>query len=330
MKAKLYIGILTAVLLPGFLVQAQTDDSREYSNDYPGTIVNNYYDYDYFYASRINRFHRSFSTFNYYAPLFTDSYWYNYQPYSMGLSIYGGPGVGFGFFYNSPVYYDYGWNNPGFGGSYYGGYDPFYYNPWFSPIVINLGFRNRWSNYYSWNNHNRWDYDYRHNNNFYNNHYGRDNQYNNHSNNSNFTNRNESGNINQRVNNVSRREGSNYTLNDNKGIKRNGVVNSTNRRAVNSSNNTNSISNNQVNSRNSNVSTNERRSGNSSTVSLSNRRSVSMPLARSNNNTGQRAMVKAEPKSTRSVSSVKSTSSKSPSSSRSSGSKSSSKKGSRR
>ena len=35
MKAKLYIGIITAVLLPGFLVQAQIADSRDYRNDEP-------------------------------------------------------------------------------------------------------------------------------------------------------------------------------------------------------------------------------------------------------------------------------------------------------
>ena len=59
--------------------------------------------------------------------MFTDSYWYNYQPFSWGISIYGGRGFGFGYSYNYPVYYDYGWNDPYFGSSYYWGYDPFFY-----------------------------------------------------------------------------------------------------------------------------------------------------------------------------------------------------------
>ena len=61
----------------------------------PRVVVNNYYDdYDYYFSSRINRFHRSYTAFDYYAPVFTDSYWYNYQPYSWGVSIYGGGGFG--------------------------------------------------------------------------------------------------------------------------------------------------------------------------------------------------------------------------------------------
>jgi hypothetical protein len=251
MKAKIYIGIITAVLLPGFLAQAQISDSRDYRDGYTTTEVNNYYNYDYYYSSRINRFHRSFSTFNYYAPLFTDSYWYNYEPYSWGLTIYGGGGIGFGYSYNYPVYFDYGWNNPYFGGSYYRGYNPFYFSTWFSPVVINIGFGNRWhNNYYSWRGHNRWDYDYRHDYNTYNNnYYSRGYQSNNNSSNSNFSRRNESVNNNTQVNNVSRRENSNYTQTDinrndrtrtNSGVY-NGVYNNETRRAANISNSQNII-----------------------------------------------------------------------------------------
>jgi hypothetical protein len=251
MKAKFYIGIITAVLLPGFLAQAQIADSRDYRNDNAGTIVNNYYDYDYYYSSRINRFHRSFSTFDYYSPVFTDSYWYNYEPYSWGLSIYGGGGFGFGLSYNFPVYYDWGWNNPYFGSSFNWGYDPFYYN-WFSPFVINIGIGNRWNhNYYSWHGRNRWDYDYRHNYNTYNNYYYNRYQSNNRPSNSDYSRRNESVNNNTRANNVSRREGSNFTRTDINGDGRNrtnsGVYNGANngetRRAVNPSTNRNTINN---------------------------------------------------------------------------------------
>ncbi len=168
MKAKYYIGILSVLLLTGSTVKAQIADMRDYRNDDARIVVNNYYDdYDYYFSSRINRFHRSYTAFNYYAPVFTDAYWYNYQPYSWGISIYGGGGFGIGYSYNYPVYsYDYGYNNGGydpyFGNSYYWGYDPFYYNNWYTPIIFNVRIRNRWSNnYYGWNRHNHGYNDYR-------------------------------------------------------------------------------------------------------------------------------------------------------------------------
>ena len=151
---------------------------NDYRNNDARIVVNNYYDdYDYYFSSRINRFHRSYSSFNYYAPVFTDSYWYNYQPYSWGISIYGGSGFGSAY-YNYPVYnYGYGYGSyyggydPYYGSTYYWGYDPFYYS-WYNPVVINIGFGNRWSNnYYGWSGHNHWDNDYRFSHNTYNNNY---------------------------------------------------------------------------------------------------------------------------------------------------------------
>jgi len=137
MKAKYYIGIISILLLTGSTVKGQIADMRDYRNDDARIVVNNYYDdYDYYFSSRINRFHRSYTAFNYYAPVFTDTYWYNYQPYSWGISIYGDSGFGIGYSYNYPVYnYDYGYNyggyDPYFGSSFYWGYDPFYYNNWY-------------------------------------------------------------------------------------------------------------------------------------------------------------------------------------------------------
>jgi hypothetical protein len=208
MKAKIYIGIITAVLLPGFLAQAQIADSRDYRYDDTRLEVNNYYNYDYYYSSRINRFHRSFATFDYYAPVFTDSYWYNYDPYSWGSSIYGSSGFIYGLSYNYPVYYDYGWDTPYFGGSYYWGYSPFYFNNWYSPVVISISIGNRWPhNYYNWRGHNRWNYDYRPVYNTYNNYYYGGYPSNSSPSNLNYSRR--SGNVNTgtstRPNNVSRR-----------------------------------------------------------------------------------------------------------------------------
>jgi hypothetical protein len=182
MKAKYYIGILSALMLAGFPLKAQYADNRDFRNDGSSTIVNNYYDdYDYYFSSRINRFHRSYAVFDYYSPLYTETYWYNYRPYSRGISIYGGTGIGFGLSFNYPVYYsgwrygswynyDYGWYDPYYG-SYWWGYDPFYYS-WYSPMIININIGSRWGhNYWGRNRHNYWYNDYRPVYNTYNNYY---------------------------------------------------------------------------------------------------------------------------------------------------------------
>jgi hypothetical protein len=164
MKAKYSIGIISAFLLLIPALNAQTTANRDFRNSDAGVVVNNYYnDYDYYYSSRINRFHRSYSAFNYYSPIFTDTYFYNYQPFSCGLSIYGGRGprlsFGLGFSYNYP-FYNYGYDYydgyyPYMGSSFYMGYDPFWYNRFYFPLIISFNFRNRWHNdYYGWNNHN--------------------------------------------------------------------------------------------------------------------------------------------------------------------------------
>ena len=75
MKAKYSIGLLSILLLASSAVKAQSGDSRDFGNDDARIVVNNYYDdNDYYYASRINRFHRSYAAFDYYSPIYTDSY----------------------------------------------------------------------------------------------------------------------------------------------------------------------------------------------------------------------------------------------------------------
>jgi len=185
MKAKFYFGIISALIIAGSPVKAQFAENRDYRNDEAGLVINNYYDnHDYYYSSRINRFHRSYAGFDYYSPVFTETYWYNYQPYSWGISIYGNSGFGLGYPVNYPVYYygwgfgnwynyDYGWYDPYYGNSWNWGYDPFY-TSWYSPVVININIGHRWrSNYYGWNNHNHIYYgDYRPAYNSYNNYSG--------------------------------------------------------------------------------------------------------------------------------------------------------------
>jgi hypothetical protein len=70
------------------------------------TYITNYYDYDdyydYAYSSRIRRFHNCYySGFGYYHNYYTDLYWYNYDPFYYGVSIY----YGYPFWY--PNYYSY-------------------------------------------------------------------------------------------------------------------------------------------------------------------------------------------------------------------------------
>lgn len=103
------------------------------------TIINNFNDnqfemddyYDYMYASRVRRFHRNPFGFNYYDPFFTNSFWYNPNPFMFGNSIYNGYN-----FWNP--YSPWGWNTPGWGfgwNSWNGwnagfGWGNNFYNPW--------------------------------------------------------------------------------------------------------------------------------------------------------------------------------------------------------
>lgn len=104
-----------------------SNNTQQYVDESGNTyITNNYYgdyddDYDYFYASRINRFHRPIWGFGYYDPFYTNMYWYNYDPFWYGTSIYAGWGWG-GF------YRPWGWNPWGWGGGF--GWGGGWYNNW--------------------------------------------------------------------------------------------------------------------------------------------------------------------------------------------------------
>jgi hypothetical protein len=190
MKTISFIGIFPALLLAAFTLQAQDADNDYYRNDDAKVIINNYYDNygsDYYFSSRINRFHRSYAAFDYYSPVFTDTYWYDYRPWSWGISIYAG-GLGFNLGYN-PYYY----------GSYYSNwYDPYYFDPyyydywgyypgcfsyWYTPPIC-WGLRSLWADltwgwfrpfywHHGWWNDFRGPY-YSHHNNFYNDYSFRD------------------------------------------------------------------------------------------------------------------------------------------------------------
>ncbi len=155
MEAKFYFTILLAITLTGFPLKAQNSDYNDFEGTNSGVAMTSYYDdYDYYYTSRINRFHRSYLDFDFYSPLFTDIYWYSYKPLTWGMSIYGRTGSGFGFSFNYPVYYygwgygnwydyDYGWHDPFYGNTWFYGYSPYYYGN-HSPEVYNINIGRGW------------------------------------------------------------------------------------------------------------------------------------------------------------------------------------------
>ncbi len=122
--------LLTTITIMSLTINASAIEDGGYSGKgyqygNQGVVVNNYYlDNGYEYASRINRFHRTYVSFDFYSPLFTDIFWYNYSPYTWGVSIYDD------WYYYGSGASRYTWRS-GFGGSYWWGYDPWRdYNPW--------------------------------------------------------------------------------------------------------------------------------------------------------------------------------------------------------
>jgi len=171
MKTKKILAVIaTLTIALNATASDGTEISERKSNEYGNqqVVVNNYYsDNGYEYSSRIKRFHSSFSSFDFYAPVYTETYWYHYTPYTWGVSIYDdwhyyGAGVS-----------RYSWRS-GFGGSYWWGFDPMwnsdpwmgygwnsYYSPGFSyGINLYLGrpqyhYPVAWNR---WNHHQHWDY----------------------------------------------------------------------------------------------------------------------------------------------------------------------------
>ncbi|MFO7755012.1 MAG: hypothetical protein R6V34_03405, partial [Bacteroidales bacterium] len=128
MKAKYLTGIIAGLLVATAPIKAaETPAETEYFKPSPGVqITTSVRGHDFYYASRIRRFHSSYVSFGFYAPVYTETYWYNYRPTSWGISIYAGNttfGMGWSFGYPA-YYYGGGYYSPW---SYYGGYYPDYY-----------------------------------------------------------------------------------------------------------------------------------------------------------------------------------------------------------
>ena len=111
--------------------QTYTDEN---GNNY---VTNNYYYgndfvyddyYDYAYSSRIRRFHNSYYNYGYYDDYYTNYYWYDYNPWNFGTSIY------FGYSWWPSYYYGWGgnyncWNN--YSWYPYHGYPSYYNYPYY-------------------------------------------------------------------------------------------------------------------------------------------------------------------------------------------------------
>jgi uncharacterized membrane protein YgcG len=100
-------------------------------------IVNNYYDNDFYYANRINRFHHTYWFDYYYSPFYSPYYsWYS--PYIYDSWYWGYNSWGFSWNYS------FGWHSP-----YYGWYSPYDYR-WHTPYYVH-------NNYYYGNNQPRYN-----------------------------------------------------------------------------------------------------------------------------------------------------------------------------
>jgi len=127
MKTKILLtATVTMVLAYTALAADEGKGHGEKGNGYGNqqVIVNNYYESGYEYASRLKRFHNSYVVFDFYSPLYTETFWYHYTPYTWGVSIYDD------WYYYGGGVSRYNWTS-GFGGSYWWGYDPWWdYDPW--------------------------------------------------------------------------------------------------------------------------------------------------------------------------------------------------------
>jgi len=139
--------------------QAALDQQTADARSKPGS---DYYDekfdyddyYDYEYATRLRRFDHPVNGYGYYDNYYTNSYFYNGNPYSYGTSIY------YGYNFWGPTYYAYNYNpssfwywNNGWGwgigcgggwgqpwGSYYDPWSPWGYSPYYPSYGYGYGY----------------------------------------------------------------------------------------------------------------------------------------------------------------------------------------------
>lgn len=129
---------------------------KDANNPYYQDREFNYDDYyDYEYATRLRRFNNPINGLGYYDNYYTNSYWYNQNPYNYGVSVYNGYGWwgnNYNYYsYNPSVYFyqNWGWgNNPGWGYSGYNPYSPYNNSYWLGfNQGYNMGYFNGWNGY---------------------------------------------------------------------------------------------------------------------------------------------------------------------------------------
>ena len=109
------------------LAQKAKDDANPYYKDREFKY-DDYYDYEY--ATRVKRFNNNINGLSYYDNYYTNSYFYNQNPYNYGVSVYNG----YSWWGNSYNNYSYNpsanfYYNNGWGSSYgYNGYNPYMNN----------------------------------------------------------------------------------------------------------------------------------------------------------------------------------------------------------
>ncbi len=127
--------------------QKDKDDANPYYKDREFKY-DDYYDYEY--ATRVKRFNNGINGLSYYDNYYTNSYWYNQNPYNYGVSVYNGYswwGSGYNnYSYNPSVnfYNNFGWNScPSYG---YNGYNPYMTNGFGYNSGIHFGYNQGWGN----------------------------------------------------------------------------------------------------------------------------------------------------------------------------------------
>ncbi|MBI9032953.1 MAG: hypothetical protein JEZ03_00640 [Bacteroidales bacterium] len=150
--------------------QASLDgDTIYYEEEYYEEDINDNYDYEY--SARIRRFHQP-AYQSYYNDYYTNMYWYEYDPWYWGTSIYLGSGYWYPTYsyyrpsscyyhgYNS-WYYDYGYHHHGYGwgggywNGYHTGYNHGYYDGYYASNYYNSYDKN--SNYYGRREGSKWN-----------------------------------------------------------------------------------------------------------------------------------------------------------------------------
>ncbi|MCI0523216.1 MAG: hypothetical protein L0Y37_06130 [Bacteroidales bacterium] len=90
MKTKIIVTAISTLAIAAFAKASEMPVStgdEVYSSGGQQVVVNNYYSsYGYEYASRLRRFHNTYIAFDFYSPVYTEVYWYNYTPGTRGNS----------------------------------------------------------------------------------------------------------------------------------------------------------------------------------------------------------------------------------------------------